>query len=113
MPLDQVVIDQNGPLPITKEFEGKSTAQAMLFVSGTTFTPNLAYCFSGVEVFLDNVSVGKVELYTSQSGYRHMALPARMLPVTVGLGKHAITLKPLDMNTLTDKYDYFQVVVCY
>jgi len=113
MPLDQVVIDQNGPLPITGEFEGKSTIQAMLFVSGTTFTPDVATNFTGVEVFLDNVSVGKVTLFTSQSGMRHTALPARMIPVMIGMGRHAITLKPLDLNTLTDKYDYFQVVVCY
>jgi len=111
MPRDQIVIDQSGPLPITKEFDAQSNLPCSIVVSATARnldpTPNMI----GVVVYLDQKVIGEILFWGSNE--MHLTLPTKFFPAQLEIGKHTIMLAPLGARTGTDSNDFFQVVVDY
>lgn len=113
-----VLIDQRGPLPITKNIQIENTGPVMLFVSGSVWTQSKESSI-GFEVLVDGKKVGQAAIYSNQPLTHRSVVPV-YLPAFLNKPwtgnppttppTYAITLQPLD-GTSSDRNDHFQVTL--
>ena len=107
-----VIFDGNGALPQKTTFQSPTDGDVVFVVSGTAWTLNAATLL-GIDLFVDNNSIGEVMGYTNNNS-SHLALRTTFIPFSnLSVGEHTITLAPSNPNTVTDINDYYQVVMFY
>ena len=111
MAVVQIVINQNGPLPISTSFQALGDGPVLLMISGSAWTQAQDVQI-GAELFIDGISVGTAWLFANQSG-SHMALVTVMIPYMISYAEHQITLSPLNKETSSDSNDSYLVTLLY
>ncbi len=111
----QVVINQNGPLPITASFQALSDGPALVMLSGSVWTQN-ADTLIGVDLSVDGgPAIGGANIFANNAA-THMAVVPIVIPYIFSLGPpptHEITLSAGTTGTVSDQNDFFQVTILY
>lgn len=104
------IIDQAGPLPISKTVQWPSSNTVMMAVSGSAWsqTPNTPI---GVRVSLDATAVGTLQMYANQAS-THIGFPTGFYAVNNEQGQVTVMLNP-SQGTVTDQNDHFTVTLIY
>jgi hypothetical protein len=111
MPI-QVILSQQGPLPITVNFKALSDAPVTLEVNGSVWTQT-ANNMIGIQVAIDGGAVGKAQLFSNASTTHRAVVPA-YVPLQLAFGQHSITLSALPgTSTVSDQNDFYTAVLHY
>lgn len=112
----QVVINQEGPLPIEVEMQSGDTGTMMLILAGSAWS-QVADVPLGVEVLLDGVVVGSARIFSNGTS-EHRALVPAHIPVVLDKPfsgddppSYTVALQASNPQTITDVNDYFQVTL--
>ena len=111
MPI-QVILSQQGPLPITVNFKALSDAPVTLEVNGSVWTQT-ANSMIGIQAAIDGGAVGKAQVFSNTSTTHRTVVPA-YVPLQLAFGQHSITLSALPgTSTVSDQNDFFTAVLHY
>ena len=107
----QVIVDQQGPLPIKATFNVVTDAPVYLEVNGSVWsnTPNTLI---GILAEVDGVAVGKALIF-SNTPDTHRAVVPSYGPLQLGFGQHTIVLSPVTPTTTSDSNDFYTAVIHY
>lgn len=105
----QIVISQNGPVPISVQFDAQADGPLTFFLSGSAWS-NQPGQWVGVAMELDGVPIGSAAVFCNEAT-SHRALVATLSVANVTFGQHNLTLLPTSQNTVTDVNDFFQVAI--
>jgi len=107
----QVLIAQQGPLPIKATFNSLTDEPVYVEVNGSVWstTPNTMI---GILVEVDGIAVGKALIYSNQASTHRTVVPSYG-QVQLGPGQHAITLSPVTGTTTSDGNDSYTAVIHY
>lgn len=108
-----ILIDQNGPLPLSAAFNVPSDGEITFLLSGTARTTNAAV-LTGIVLSLDGNQIGSPAMCWANQNNNHIAMRTTAI-VASGLseGSHTVEITPMDGNTTTDVNDYFQLSLWY
>jgi len=95
------------PRPATAFFDTNG-GTLLIFVSGAGYT-NAGARLIGVEVFLNDCSIGKVQTFTNETG-SHKTFTSNSIVATPGSGTQKLVIKAL-ADTLINPDDYLNVTV--
>ncbi|MDP8980646.1 MAG: hypothetical protein M3O35_08660 [Acidobacteriota bacterium] len=111
MPVQVILNQKNGPLPVTVSFNAPTDGPCWLVVSGSvwTQTPNLSI---GVEVSLDGKPIGSASIF-SNAPSTHRAVVPTYIPLTLSIGPHQLFLGAATHGTISDSNDFFTAVLEY
>lgn len=111
MSIMQILLQSNGPLPVSAPFKAPASGPAMLNLTGSAWTQT-AGSVIGLSVSIDGAQVGSAWVYANAAG-SHMAVVPVMMPITLpdSTGSHTITISALNSGTTTDLNDNFQVTL--
>jgi hypothetical protein len=108
----QVILSQQGPLPIKINFNALSDAPVNLEVNGSVWTQT-ANQMIGIQVAIDGGAVGKAQIF-SNAASTHRAVVPVFIPLQLQFGQHSITLSALpNTTTVSDLNDIFSAVLHY
>jgi hypothetical protein len=108
----QVILSQQGPLPITVNFSALSDAPVTLEVNGSVWTQT-ANNMTGIQIAIDGGAVGKAQIFSNASSTHRAVVPA-YIPLQVAFGQHSITLSALpNSTTVSDLNDFYTAVLHY
>jgi hypothetical protein len=108
-----VLLDENGPLPVSAKFTAPADGSVMFVLSGTAWTGK-APAMLGINLFLDGAEIGKPALLFANQNSDHMALRTTfILYENLTPGDHLLQVEASYANTVTDLNDYFQVTILY
>ena len=111
MPI-QVILSQQGPLPITVNFKALSDAPVTLEVNGSVWTQT-ANNMIGIQVAIDNAAVGKAQIFSNAAATHRAVVPA-YIPLQLKFGQHSLTLSALPgTTTVSDQNDFYTAVLHY
>lgn len=99
--------NQTGPLPLKITFTAPLSGDATIAFAGTCWSSTAANP-GGVEVFLDDQSIGKALLFFNTPSL-HLALPTQFFAVNLSEGPHTIRLQPISSTVISDKNDFFSL----
>lgn len=104
------IIDQAGPLPISKAVPWPSSNTVLVAVSGSAWgtTANTPLA---VRVSLDATVIGTLQMYANQPS-THVGFPTGFYAVKGEQGEVTVTLNP-GGGTITDVNDHFTVTLIY
>ncbi|HEX7335214.1 MAG TPA: hypothetical protein VF290_27180 [Pyrinomonadaceae bacterium] len=107
----QLIIDQQGPLPIKATFNSMTNEPVFVEVNGSVWstTPNTLI---GILVEVDGVVVGKALIF-SNGPSTHRAVVPSYGQVQLGPGQHTIVLSPVTPTTTSDVNDFYTAVIHY
>ena len=107
----QVIVQQQGPLPIKTSFNVVSDAPAYLEVNGSvrSATPNTMI---GILAEVDGIAVGKALIF-SNTPDTHRAVVPSYGQLQLGFGQHTIVLSPVTPTTTSDPNDFYTAVIHY
>ena len=115
--MPKLLIEQAGPLPITKDFTQGSVGPATLIVSGSVWTSQ-ENTLIGMKVLLDGQSVGDLQIFSNGPTTHRSVVPKHFV---INLDKqwpsegqpptYSLTLQALNQNTNSDLNDNFQAVL--
>jgi hypothetical protein len=75
----QMIINQAGPLPLKANFDAKGNQVMYLEVNGSAYSGN-ANRMIGIDIHLDNKSVGKAQIFSNGASTHRAVVPA-YLPI--------------------------------
>ena len=108
----QVILSQQGPLPITVNFKALSDAPVTLEVNGSIWTQS-ANSMIGIQVAIDGGAVGKAQIF-SNTASTHRAVVPTYIPLQLAFGQHSITLSAVPgSTTVSDQNDFYTAVLHY
>ena len=108
----QVILTQQGPLPITVNFSALSDAPVTLEVNGSVWTQT-ANNLIGIQVAIDGGAVGKAQIFSNASSTHRAVVPA-YIPLQLKFGQHSLTLSALPgTSTVSDQNDFYTAVLHY
>jgi hypothetical protein len=111
MPL-QVLLSQQGPLPITAKFKAPSDATVYLEVNGSVWTQS-ANAMIGIQVAIDGKPAGTAQIFSNAASTHRTVVPL-YVPLQLAFGEHSITLSaPQGSTTVSDKNDFYAAVIHY
>jgi hypothetical protein len=111
MPI-QIIVSQQGALPITVNFKALSDAPVTLEVQGSVWTQS-ANSMIGIQVAIDNAAVGKAQIFSNTQATHRAVVPA-YIPLQLAFGQHSITLSTIPgSTTVSDQNDFFTAVLHY
>ena len=104
------IIDQAGPLPISKAVQWPSSNTVIVAVSASAWAqqPNTPI---GVRVSLDGTVLGTMQMYANQAS-THIGFPTGFYAVNNQQGEVTVTLNP-GAGTITDPNDHFTVTLIF
>lgn len=112
----QMVVNQKGPLPITKRVQVGSAGPAVLFVSGSVWA-SAEEARIGFEVLVEGKKVGEASIYSNKPNTHRSVVPVYLevflnkpWPASNRVPEYSITLQPLE-GTSSDSNDHFQVML--
>lgn len=108
--MSPTIIDQAGPLPISKAVQWPSSNTVLVAVSGSAWaqTPNTPLA---IRVSLDANVIGTLQMYANQAS-THTGFPTGFYAVKNEQGEVTVTLNPSE-GTITDPNDHFTVTLIY
>jgi len=108
-----VLLDTNGPLPVSAKFTAPADGSVMFVLSGTAWTSN-APALIGVNLFLDGEGIGNAAMCFANDSADHLALRTTfILYENLTPGDHLLQVEAAFANTTSDVNDYFQVTILY
>ena len=107
----QLILSQDGPLPITATFNSVGSSPMYLEVNGSvwTQTPNIMI---GIRVDIDGQQLGTARIFSNAASTHRAVVPA-YFQIQLSQGPHKLTLSLAGNTTVTDKNDIFTAVVHY
>ena len=104
------IIDQAGPLPISKAVQWPSSNTVIVAVSCSAWAqqPNTPLA---IRVSLDATVLGTMQMYANQAS-THTGFPTGFYAVNDEQGQVTVTLNP-GTGTITDQNDHFTVTLIY
>jgi hypothetical protein len=107
----QVIVDQQGPLPIKATFNSLTDEPVYVEVNGSVWstTPNTPI---GILVEIDGIVVGKALIYSNGPTTHRTVVPSYG-QVQLGPGQHTIVLSPVTPTTTSDVNDFYTAVIHY
>ena len=106
----QVILQKQGALPITVNFNALSDAPVTLEVNGSVWTQT-ANQMIGIQVAIDNQAVGKAQVFSNTASTHRPVVPT-YIPLQLKFGQHSITLSALP-STVSDVNDFYAAVLHY
>lgn len=97
--------NQRGPLPLKIPFTAPISGNVTIAFSGTCWS-SVAKNPGGVEVFLDDKSLGTVPLFFNDPNM-HLALPTQLFIVRLTGRQHTLGVRAMLSTIITDSNDYF------
>jgi hypothetical protein len=110
VPVQIILNQQKGPLPIAVSFNAPTDGPSCLVVSGSVWTQSANHMI-GIEVSLDTKPIASASIY-SNAPSTHRAVVPTYIPLTLTFGKHEIFLGATP-GTVSDSNDFFDVVLEY
>ena len=107
----QVIVDQQGPLPIKATFNSLTDEPVYIEVNGSVWS-NLPNTLIGILVEVDGIVVGKALIFSNQPATHRTVVPSYG-QVQLGPGQHTITLGPVTPTTTSDSNDFYTAVIHY
>jgi hypothetical protein len=108
----QILLSQQGPLPITVNFKAMSDAPVTLEVSGSIWTQS-ANSMIGIQIAIDGTAVGKAQIFSNGASTHRAVVPA-YIPLQLPFGQHSITLSAVPgSTTVSDLNDGYTAVLHY
>ncbi len=115
MPIQVILNQQPGPLPITISFTAPTDGPSCIVVSGSVWTQTANQTI-GIEVSLDGQTIGSASIF-SNAPATHRAVVPTYIPVTLSVGDppppHKLVLSAATPATISDLNDFFDVVLEY
>lgn len=107
----QVIVDQQGPLPIKATFNVPTDEPVYLEVNGSVWstTPNTLI---GILVEVDGSVAGKALIFSNEPSTHRTVVPSYG-QVQLGFGQHTIVLSPVTPTTTSDNNDFYTAVIHY
>ena len=107
----QVIVDQQGPLPIKAAFNSLTDEPVYIEVNGSVWStvPNTLI---GILVEVDGVVAGKALIFSNQPTTHRTVVPSYG-QVQLGPGQHTIVLSPVTPTTTSDSNDFYTAVIHY
>jgi hypothetical protein len=113
MPIAMVILDMEGPLPISATFEAPADGPVLFVLSGTAWTQS-AGCLIGINLSLDGNGIGNSAMCWANQNANHQAMRTTFIPIDdLTFGEHTIEITNAYLDTITDGNDYFQVTLFY
>ena len=108
-----VLIDAEGPLPVSLTFNAPADGSVMFVLSGTARTESAA-CLIGFSLLLDGYTIGSPAMCWANQNDNHQAMRTTFIPVdNLTSGEHTIEVVGSYGTTITDVNDYVQVTLFY
>jgi hypothetical protein len=107
----QLIVDQQGPLPIQATFNSMTDEPVYLEVNGSVWSivPDTPI---GILVEVDGTVVGKALIFSNQPSTHRTVVPSYG-QVQLGPGQHTIVLSPVTPTTTSDANDFYTAVIHY
>ena len=107
----QIVINREGPLPVSATFRAMGDGPAVVMLSGSVWTEDQDTQI-GVSLSVDGTPIGSAWIFANNSN-THMAIVPIVIPYKFSAGEHTISLNALTGETEADQNDYFMVSILY
>lgn len=107
----QIILQQQGALPITVNFNALSDAPVTLEVNGSVWTQT-ANQMIGIQVAIDGQAIGKAQVFSNAASTHRPVVPL-YVPQQLKFGPHSLTLTALPGGTVSDQNDFYAVVLHY
>ena len=107
----QVIVDQQGPLPIKATFNAVTDEPVYLEVNGSVWSAAPATMI-GIMVQVDGAVVGKALIFSNTASTHRTVVPSYS-QLNLGFGQHTIVLSPVTETTLSDQNDFYTAVIHY
>lgn len=112
MPIQVILNQKPGPLPVNATFNALSDAPCTLVVHGSVWSV-AANQKIGIAVQVDGAQVGTAQLF-SNGGSTHRAVVPTYIPLKLTQGQHTLNLVLLPgTQTTSDLNDVFSAVIHY
>ena len=106
----QVILQKQGALPMTVNFNALSDAPVTLEVNGSVWTQT-ANQMIGIQVAIDGQALGKAQVFSNTASTHRPVVPT-YIPLQLKFGQHSITLSALP-GTVSDVNDFYAAVLHY
>jgi hypothetical protein len=106
----QIILQQQGALPLTVNFNALSDAPVTLEVNGSVWTQT-ANQMIGFQVAVDGQALGKAQVFSNTASTHRPVVPM-YFPQQLSFGPHSLTLSALP-GTVSDQNDFYAVVLHY
>src|SRR6185437_1519175 len=106
----QVIVQKQGALPLTVNFNALSDAPVYLEVNGSVWTQT-ANQMIGFQVAVDGQALGKAQVFSNTTSNHRPVVPA-YFPLQLKFGPHSLTLSALP-GTTSDINDFYTAVLHY
>jgi hypothetical protein len=106
----QMIINQQGPLPISATFNSIGDSSMFLEVNGSVWSP-AEDVLIGIDINIDGQAVGTAYIF-SNGGSTHRACVPAYVEVNLAQGQHKLTLTA-SANTVSDSNDFYTAVIHY
>ena len=106
----QVILSQQGGLPLQATFNSEGDQPVILEVNGSVWT-QLSNFMIGILIIIDGQSVGQAQIF-SNTPETHRAVVPAYIQLQLGFGQHTIALFPL-VQTMSDSNDFYTAVIHY
>ena len=107
----QVIVDQQGPLPIKATFNSLTDEPVYLEVNGSVWSAS-PDTLIGILVEVDGAVAGKALIFSNQPTTHRTVVPSYG-QVQLGPGQHTIVLSPVTPTTTSDMNDFYTAVIHY
>lgn len=105
----QVVLRQQGPLPLKATFDAPGDMLMHIEVQGSVWTQT-ANQMIGIDIALDGTNIGTAQIF-SNANSTHRTVVAAYIPVKLTQGQHILTLSA--NNSVSDYNDSYIAVLHY
>jgi hypothetical protein len=107
----QVLINQQGALPINANFNSPGDMSMYLEVNGSVWTQT-ENSMIGIQISIDGNVVGTAHIFSNGNATHRAVVPA-YIAVQLSQGQHTISLAAAPGTTVSDSNDYFTAVLHY
>ena len=105
-----VLLDRNGPLPLSSTFEVSADTQVLL-VAGSVITGTGGGVQVGIGIIVDGNQIGQA-LVNMNITNAHAAVVPQYFALSLDAGsEHTLELVNANGNTGSDRYDHFRVLL--
>ncbi len=105
----QIILDEAGPLPISKTFQVDDNSPMVLEVAGSVWSATNSVESVGIQIIVDGKLLGSSMIF-SNAGDVHRATVPKFVEVKLDIGQHTLELHPLG-NTVSDHMDGYTAVL--
>jgi hypothetical protein len=111
MPVQLLLNQAAGPLPVSNTFQAMSDAPVVLEVSGSVWSQS-TNTIIGIKINIDGVSVGTAQVFSNGNATHRTVVPA-YIQLELTPGQHTIQLVNETSTTVSDFNDFYSAVIHY